>query len=161
MSNFEPGELKDEPLVEAARNVNALADEHGLATAVTMLGLDTAKLRYLAEQRALRAMAAAEGRNLNPTRPEPVALDSMQRAALRIFTAAYMDGIAIGWEGRRLASVNYRAPVEIESDGVNPATYSIPAGVSLTITDWSDAAHVQTVEGPYEGEWPERSDEDD
>lgn len=104
MRNFFPGELKDDPLAEAARNVNALADEHGLEKAVELVGLEVDKMLYVSEQRGLRVLAAQDDAGpLNPTIPTPMFLSPVQQLALVSLTAAYMDGIAIGWEARRLA----------------------------------------------------------
>ena len=49
--------------------------------------------------------------------------------------------------------------VEIEYDGVNPAVYTIPEGITLSIYDETDSQFVGSVEGPFKGEWPEREDD--
>lgn len=102
------------PLAEAARVVNAVAEERGLDAALEWLGIKIGpgELAYLAEQRALRAVAAA-GLNLNlGTLGKPFD-DQVAAAILRtplwrdeqmLLVGLHMDGVVIGWKGRELAS---------------------------------------------------------
>lgn len=53
--------------------------------------------------------------------------------------------------------------VTISSDGVNPSVYNVPEGVALSIEVWGpdpEDCHTVNIEGPYEGEPPERSDDE-
>jgi hypothetical protein len=92
------------PLTEAARYVNAYADEQGLEATVNWLGMETSlsEVSYLAEQRALRAIYARRGINLNLPEMTNVMLTADERAMLPVLAAAYLDGFAIGWKAREL-----------------------------------------------------------
>lgn len=101
----------DHPLSKASREVNDYAEAHGLKGTVDWLGMDITvdQLRYLGEQRTLRALSARYlGWNMgkNPVMDEQVAqmlvkTDQWKKLST-IVTAAYMDGIAIGWRGAKL-----------------------------------------------------------
>jgi hypothetical protein len=101
----------DHALAKAARDTNNYSEAHGLKGTVDWLGMDLTvdQLRYLAEQRALRAFAARYlGYNMghNPVVDEQVAQmlvkteQWLKHAAFII--AAYMDGFAIGWRGGQI-----------------------------------------------------------
>lgn len=98
------------PLTEAARYVNAYNDEHGFAETVRWLDMEASaeEISYLAEQRALRAIAASMGVSLgsDPVRDEQVARSIISTPLWRdmqpLLIACYLDGIAIGWKGREL-----------------------------------------------------------
>jgi hypothetical protein len=95
-----------EPLLEASRYVNALAEEHGLEECVRRLGLDMTVLTHVADQRALVNVLVQSGRHEELSRVGlqvfGIKLDQLERAAVLVFTAAYMDGIAIGYQARVL-----------------------------------------------------------
>lgn len=103
----------DHPLMKAAREVNDSTEAHGLAATVED-GLKLCKLgqlRYVAEQRALRAFAARYlGYNMGhkPEQDEEVArmmVKTEQWLKLSsLVVAAYMDGISIGYRAREIAA---------------------------------------------------------
>ena len=102
---FQPGELKNEPLMVAARYNDAISEETSLQGAVENAGLDFDKLHYVAEQRAIRVLLMEQG--LDPTLlsrsvPTPMMFTGEERKRLVLYTAAYMDGLMIGWVGRGL-----------------------------------------------------------
>ena len=110
MSRF-PRIDKNHPLTEAARYTNAYSEEHGLEDTVTWsgMGLDIGELAYLAEQRALRAVAASAGINLGVNAPEvdQAVVDQIVNSQVwdaigMTLIAAYIDGLTIGWVGHRL-----------------------------------------------------------
>lgn len=96
----------DHILNQAARDTNAYAEEHeGITSVLDWLGMgaDIDGLGYFAEQRAIRAMAARGGYNMNGAdleRDEMVAreiVSSPEWAQLRsLLVGCYMDGIVIG-----------------------------------------------------------------
>jgi len=101
----------DHPLAKAARGTNDYTEKHGLKATVDWIGMDCTidQLRYLAEQRTLRALAARYlGYNMghNPQMDEEVAqmliLTDHWKKLAPLVTAAYMDGMAIGWRGGTL-----------------------------------------------------------
>jgi hypothetical protein len=91
----------------AARYGDADAEEHGLLEAIAKAGIDTEALQHLADQRALRNVLMRRPgftpAMLSTTTPEMVVLDPLERAAHAAFTAAYYDGLYIGWRARGLA----------------------------------------------------------
>lgn len=114
MSDFGTGAFPridpNHPLTVAARDVNAYAEEHGLATAVEWLGMSvgTGELAYLCEQRALRAVAAASGVNLSGAPQDQLTARAITHTPLwrdmrPLLIGSYMDGIAIGWRAREIA----------------------------------------------------------
>lgn len=110
-SVFPPIE-KDHPLAEAARIVNAYAEERGLPATLEWLGMnvDAGRLAYLGEQRALRATAAAtleHNMGLNPGLDNAIVGELVRTPLWRdmrmLLIGCYMDGFAIGWKGRELS----------------------------------------------------------
>jgi hypothetical protein len=112
----------EHPLTRAAREVNAYAGEAdaGLQETLDWLGMDVAQadLAYLAEQRALRAVAASRGIDLgtlDPVEAERIAREIVTSPgwaeSKHIIVSAYLDGIGIGWKGRMLRDSDdfYRA----------------------------------------------------
>jgi hypothetical protein len=102
----------DHPLAKAARETNDYTEAHGLKATVDWLGLGVTvdQLSYLAAQRALHALAARYlGYNMGhkPQQDEQVAQMLVQtdqwRKLSSLVTAAYMDGLAIGYRARRIA----------------------------------------------------------
>jgi len=101
----------EHPLAKAARDVNDRTEAKGLDGMVADLGLgvSVAQLAYLAEQRALRAFSARYlGYNMghHPDNDEQIAkclvqTDQWKRLS-SLITAAYMDGMAIGWRGGQI-----------------------------------------------------------
>lgn len=102
----------DHPLAVAARDTNAYAEEHGLEPALEWLGIGASagEIAYLAEQRALRAVAVDRlGHNMTGASSildEHIARTIRQTeawAAMRmLLISCYMDGIAIGWRGAQI-----------------------------------------------------------
>jgi len=106
----------EHPLAVAARDTNAMAEERGLEQTVDWLGMDVGvgELAYLAEQRSLRAVAAATlGMN---TGAGPPALDAAIVGAIvetpmwqdfrPLLLSLWMDGTAIGWRARQVQEDN-------------------------------------------------------
>lgn len=93
------------PLTKAARTVNTSADEHGIEATLFDIGLleeaTVSQLFYLAEQRALRALAARRGDG-NPT--GAVWLTDDEAALMPLLTSAYLDGFAIAWAAAKADS---------------------------------------------------------
>jgi hypothetical protein len=105
MARFEPGELADWPLVRAARELNAEAEEVGVGATVERHGLDMDKLQHIADQRAMRAVFARHGVNLNPDKPVLFDFTDEDKAMLPLLMAVSMEGMLIGWYGRELAEL--------------------------------------------------------
>ena len=103
MKQFEIGELADWPLTRAAREVNAYADTHGMPETCEHFGVDLDKLMYLAHQRALRAVFALDGINMDADVPLVPILTPQQRELVKALTMSEADGIMIGWVGRQFA----------------------------------------------------------
>ena len=99
MNTIRP-DMKDHPLAQAAREVNAYAEKHGLEETCEHYGLKIADVRYIAEQRALRALYAFRGINLNMTEPTILGLMQKDIPTYIQLTAAYMDGLVIGWRAK-------------------------------------------------------------
>lgn len=104
----------EHPLTEAARIVNAVAEERGLEGAIEWLGVDAtvAQFGYLAEQRVLRVIAASSGYNMgtDPVRDEEVTKritsDPAYREKAALLIAAHMDGLAVGWKAHELSEAD-------------------------------------------------------
>ena len=111
----------DDPLAEASRMTNAMAEEVGLEATLKWLGLRTeaGKLAYLGEQRALRAIAVSPGLKLNLRGAEgdervarAIVATPLWRDMRIVLIALFMDGVAIGWKGRQLAAPAGEPPRE-------------------------------------------------
>lgn len=105
----------DHPLTQAAREVNAYTELHGINDALDWMGLDVGvgELAYLSEQRALRAVAAAAvGLNMGSDQmvDNVVAAQIVQTPLWRdmrtLLIGCYMDGIAIGYKAAQIASTD-------------------------------------------------------
>lgn len=92
--------MKDHPLAIAARELNNYAEEHGLEAACEFAGLKIEDVKYMAEQRALRAIWAYKGINLKGTEPVALLLSSDEKVLFRQLVPAYMDGLVTGWLGK-------------------------------------------------------------
>jgi hypothetical protein len=98
-------------LAQAGADGDAVTEERGLEGAVTDLGISLEDLRYVAEQRALRAVLASAGRQdelkrLTSDRSfASVKLTPEEQKQMALFTATYLDGIALGvrYQQRRAA----------------------------------------------------------
>lgn len=103
---------KDHPLSEAARIVNAYAEEHGMDATLEWLqiGTGSGELAYLCEQRALRAVAAASGVNMgyDDAADEHVARAIVNTPLWRdmrtLLLGCVMDGIVTAWKARTLGA---------------------------------------------------------
>ena len=114
----------DDPLAEASRMTNAMAEEIGLEATLKWLGMrtDAGELAYLGEQRALRAVAASPGLGINLGTLGAGGLDEQVARAIvaselwrdmrMLMIALFMDGVAIGWKGRQLAAPAGEPPRE-------------------------------------------------
>lgn len=100
---------KNNPLVEAARYGDAAAEEHGLINAVVNNGMDMDALQHLARQRALRLAIlmnrgpAALREMTSVTERTVIQTTPAEQDMIEQFTLAYLDGMFIGWLGRRLS----------------------------------------------------------
>jgi hypothetical protein len=95
-------EMQNHPLARAARETNDRADQRGLIPTIRSYGLEAADLRYMAEQRALRALFASYGRNLQLKHPTTFQLSPSEERLMQTLVSAYMDGILIGWRGKEI-----------------------------------------------------------
>jgi hypothetical protein len=95
-------EMASHPLAVAAREVNDRADERGLVATVRSYGLEAADLRYMAEQRALRALFASYGRNLQLKHSTTFQLSESEERLMKTLTSCYMDGLLIGFRAREI-----------------------------------------------------------
>jgi hypothetical protein len=87
-------------LAQAASDGDDIAEERGVEAAVRDLGLSFEDTRYVAEQRALRAVLIFGGRadelQMNEGDFRAVELTERERDQMKLLTAAYLDGIALG-----------------------------------------------------------------
>jgi hypothetical protein len=102
MNQIRP-DMRDHPLAVAAREINdELCEKYGLQGACEKCGLKLPDLIYMAEQRALRALFASYGRNLQLKRVDTFQLSESEERLCRTLTSAYMDGLLIGWRAREI-----------------------------------------------------------
>lgn len=101
MNKLRP-EMKDHPLSQAAREINDGPDRHDLAKTCANHGLKLDDVVYMAEQRALRALYARYGINLQLQKPAVLSLSKADEALMPTLIAAYMDGLLIGWRGKEI-----------------------------------------------------------
>jgi hypothetical protein len=95
--------MRDHPLAQAAREVNDYAEKHGLEATCEHYDLKQEDVQYMAEQRALRALYARYGINLNsPAKAVLFNLTPEQAMQHINLTAAYMDALVIGWRAREI-----------------------------------------------------------
>ena len=99
MNEIRP-EMAQHPLAQAARETNSYAETHGLEETIERYDLTMADVRYMAEQRALRALWAFRGLNLNLREPTILELKPQDMPMYIKLTSAYMDGLLIGWVAR-------------------------------------------------------------
>lgn len=111
MSEF-PRIDPDHPLTEAARGVNAYAEEQGLPATLDWLGMKISpeELAYLCEQRALRAVAASlHAVNLGSTNSQE--MEDVTRMIVTspewknwrmVLMGCVMDGMTIGWRAAQI-----------------------------------------------------------
>jgi hypothetical protein len=105
MNKIRP-EMKDHPLAVAAREINdELCEKYGLQGICEKCGLKLPDLLYMAEQRALRALFASYGRNLQLQRVDSFQLSESEETLCRTLTSAYIDGLLIGWRAREIANL--------------------------------------------------------
>ncbi len=114
MSSF-PRIDKDHPLTTSAREVNAYSEEHGLEETLEHFGLNVGlgELAYLAEQRAIRAVAGSlgyefGGKNTTPEKDEEMARAIVSHpvweASKLVLIGSYMDGMVIGFRAAQIAA---------------------------------------------------------
>jgi hypothetical protein len=105
----------EHPLARAARETNDYAMQHGLDATLEWLEIGgSGELAYLAEQRALRAVAAASvGLAMGDS---PIVDEMVAQAVVRtdlwrdmapLLISCYLDGFAIGWKGHELAGLDH------------------------------------------------------
>lgn len=95
--------MASHPLAKAAREVNDYSGKHGLHDTCEHYGFKTDDVHYMAEQRALRAIFAFKGINLNLSEPAAFMFDRPDHEMMVKLAAAYMDGFLIGWRARVIA----------------------------------------------------------
>lgn len=100
-------QYKHHPMVEAARNLDAIAEEHGFEHTLSELGLNAKAVIHVASQRAMRLVilsvrGPAALKRLNTGRPEPLSFSPAENAMIERFTLAVLDGLVIGWKGREI-----------------------------------------------------------
>lgn len=100
-------DMADHPLAQAAREVNDYAEKHGLEETCEHYGLKVGDVKYIAEQRALRAIYAFRGINLNLQEPALLLLSPNEQMLALKLTAAYMDALVIGWRAREIDADNW------------------------------------------------------
>lgn len=107
----------DHPLTQAARSTNAYSEEHGLPATLDWLGMNVSadELFYLAEQRALRAVAAASiglnmghDRGLDDATANAIVQTPLWRDMRLLLLGCIADGIAIGWKAHELQDADQR-----------------------------------------------------
>lgn len=96
------------PMTEAARNLDAIAEEHGLERTVADLDLDLNYVMHVASQRAMRLVilssrGEAALKALNTGKQEPIAFTPTESIMLERFTLALLDGLVIGWKAREIS----------------------------------------------------------
>ncbi len=103
----------EHPLAQAAREVNERATLYGLEATLEWLGIGTAgELAYLAEQRALRAIAANMGivmgddAQLDERIARTIVETPLWQDMRTLLVGCYLDAFAIAWKGRELAEAN-------------------------------------------------------
>jgi hypothetical protein len=101
--------MANHPLAKAAREVNAYAEAHGLEATGEYYDLKYEDVMYIADQRALRALYAQYGINLNPNYPMVLQLSPEQLKQHVLLMAAYMDGLVIGWRAKEIAENEKKA----------------------------------------------------
>lgn len=94
-------------LKEAARNNDAIAEEHGLVEAAKRIGIDLEALMHVADQRALRAtIAMSRGekamRSFAASKVTFVPMNPDELALHQTLTAVFMDGITLGWRAKEI-----------------------------------------------------------
>jgi hypothetical protein len=95
--------MANHPLAVAARETNdELCEKLGLEGTCQKCGLKLPDLIYMAEQRALRALFAQYGRNLQLKHPTSFQLSESEERLFKALTTAYMDGLLIGWRGKEI-----------------------------------------------------------
>jgi hypothetical protein len=105
-------DMKDHPLAQAAREVNAYAEKHGLEETCEHYGFKIEDVKYIAEQRALRAIYAFRGVNLNMKEPQIVGLTRAEIPTYIQLTAAYMDALVIGWRAKEITMTDLHEGVK-------------------------------------------------
>jgi hypothetical protein len=75
-------------------------------------GFKIEDVKYIAEQRALRAIYAFRGVNLNMKEPQIVGLTRAEIPTYIQLTAAYMDALVIGWRAKEITMTDLHEGVK-------------------------------------------------
>ena len=97
-------EMANHPLTRAAREVNDYSGKYGIHETCEHYDLTVEDVRYLAEQRAMRAIYAFRGVDLMLKEVTVLAFSHEEIGLMNKLTAAYMDGIMIGWRGKEISN---------------------------------------------------------
>ena len=94
-------------LTEAARSNDALAEEHGMAGASRIIGIELDDVVHMAEQRAMRAMllkfrGKEELAAMSQVDATLVTVTEEEDAYMTGLIALYMDGIYLGWRAHEI-----------------------------------------------------------
>lgn len=93
------GRIGQRELSEASRYNDARAEDIGLEACVSELGIEMSGLLYAAEQRALRMVLIAQGRDptkMSKTQFERISLSSNERKMLALFQSCWIDAACVG-----------------------------------------------------------------
>lgn len=98
--------MKDHPLGIASRYNDAECEEHGFKEFIKQQGLEFSDVMYAAEQRAIRVLWIALGRDMDIFKePGFVVLPRLtmaERRSLVAYQSAELDGMMIGWRAAKL-----------------------------------------------------------
>lgn len=102
----------EHPLTVAARETNDHAETHGMPETLAWLGMDVEaeQAAYLAEQRAIRAIAAASlgvsmgaDQRFDEATARAIVQTPLWRDMRMLLVAMSIDGMAIGWRAHEVA----------------------------------------------------------
>lgn len=109
----------DHPLAAAARELDSLAEEHGLEAVARRLGMEAAQLWYFAEQRALRSFLVITGQlellnrlgadtSMHANVQQVPGISAADQQVIRHLAMSELDGIVHGWRGREIQELRER-----------------------------------------------------
>ena len=97
-------DVKQHPMAVAARFNDARAEEVGLSGTLSGMGLDVDDMMHIARQRALRAVCVSLYQQpLSEELARKIIVDPQASSFLLMATTVALDGMAIGWEAKRIA----------------------------------------------------------